>query len=116
MIAKKYIFLAVILTAISVLAGCGGGTGITYPGSATLSWDAPTLNADGSPLTDLAGYKIYYGTSSRSYSVVLISMGTATSYVVSNLANGTYYFAVTAINNSGGESDFSNEVIKTISE
>src|SRR4030042_1896878 len=33
----------------------------------TLSWDAPTTNADGTPLTDLAGYKVYYGTASGTY-------------------------------------------------
>src|SRR4030067_1427045 len=33
-----------------------------------LTWDAPTTNTDGSPLTDLAGYKIYYGDSSGQYS------------------------------------------------
>jgi hypothetical protein len=31
-------------------------------GQATLSWDPPTTNVDGTPLTDLAGYKVYYGT------------------------------------------------------
>ena len=76
----------------------------------TLSWDAPTTNADGTPLTDLAGYKIYYGTSSHAYSTA-IDVGNVTKHMVSNLENGVvYYFAVTAYDTSGNESNFSNEV------
>lgn len=76
----------------------------------TLSWDAPTTNADGTPLTDLAGYKIYYGTSSGAYSTA-IKVGNITKYMAYNLENGVvYYFAVTAYDMSGKESKFSNEV------
>ena len=32
-------------------------------GSATLDWTPVTQNTDGTVLTDLAGYKVYYGTS-----------------------------------------------------
>ena len=75
----------------------------------TLSWDAPTKNADGTPLTDLAGYKIYYGTSSHAYSTA-IDVGNVAKHMVSNLENGVvYYFAVTAHDTSGNESNFSNE-------
>ncbi len=49
----------------------GNGSGSTSSSSSSgyinLSWDAPTINSDGSPLTDLAGYKVYYGTSSYIY-------------------------------------------------
>jgi len=85
-------------------------------GSATLSWAAPTQNSDGSPLLDLAGYKVYWGTSSGNYtnSVTLNGAG-MTTYVVENLLSGTtYYFAVTSFNSDGLESDFSNEASKTI--
>jgi fibronectin type 3 domain-containing protein len=75
----------------------------------TIFWDAPTTNADGAPLNDLAGYKIYYGTSERNYSSE-IDAGNVTNYMVSNLKNGVvYYFAVTAYDTSGNESDYSNE-------
>src|SRR3989304_6108420 len=40
----------------------------SYAGDAILSWNSPTTNMDGSPLNDLAGYRIYYGTASGSYS------------------------------------------------
>ncbi len=80
----------------------------------TLSWDPPTTNADGTPLTDLAGYKIYYGTESGNYTNHL-DVGNVTTYTLTGLQPGTYYFAVTAYDTSNNESDFSNEVSTTIS-
>lgn len=86
-----------------------------YAGQAILSWDPPTTNADGTTLTDLAGYKIYYGTSTGNYSTV-ITVGNVTTYTVTGLTdNITYYFATTAYDTSGNESSFSNEVSKIIS-
>ena len=84
-------------------------------GSAVLSWQPPTQNADGSPLTNLAGYKVYWGTSPGSYpnSVTLNNPG-LTTYVVDNLVSGTYYFVVTALNTLGAESQMSNSASKTI--
>lgn len=84
-------------------------------GTATLSWSPPTTNADGSPITDLAGYKIYYGTASGNYSQS-IDVGNVTTYTFSSLADGnTYYFSATAYNSSGSESALSNEASKTLS-
>jgi hypothetical protein len=75
--------------------------------TATLTWNADTS-------TNLAGYKVHFGTASGVYSSS-ISLGNVTSYTVTNLLIGnTYYFAVTAYNNSGIESGFSNEVSKSI--
>ncbi len=84
-------------------------------GSATLSWTPPTTNTDGSPLTNLAGYKVYWGTSQGNYpnSVTLNNPG-LTSYVVGNLAPGTYFFVATALNSAGVESTFSSAASKTI--
>jgi hypothetical protein len=84
-------------------------------GSATLSWTPPTTNTDGSPLTNLAGYKVYWGTSLGNYpnSTTLSNPGLS-SYVVTNLAPGTYYFVATAFNTSGVESSFSSVASKTI--
>jgi hypothetical protein len=89
-------------------------------GTATLSWNAPTTNADGSPLTDLAGYKVYYGSVSIAYTqtvdVGMTGSPSAPSYVINNLADGnTYYFAVTAYDSSGNESGYSGEVSKAFS-
>jgi len=79
-------------------------------GSATISWTPPTTNADGSALTDLAGYRIYYGTSpgNMTTSVTVNNIG-LTSFVVNNLlVNSTYYFSMTAVDTSGNESSLSN--------
>ena len=80
-----------------------------------MSWLPPTQNTDGSPLTDLAGYKIYWGQSQRDYSnsVTLNNPGLA-SYIVEQLTSGRWYFATTSFNSHGVESAFSNEGSKTI--
>jgi hypothetical protein len=84
-------------------------------GSATISWTPPTTNADGSPLTNLRGYKIYYGTNSSNLTQVLDLPNPGTSRgVVENLAPGTWYFAVTSYNSSNVESNRSNVTSKTI--
>ncbi|MEW6053688.1 MAG: fibronectin type III domain-containing protein [Nitrospirota bacterium] len=85
-----------------------------YPAQTTLVWKAPTANEDGTPITNLAGYRVHYGTASRSYAQK-IDAGNVTTHTVTNLAEGTtYYFAVTAYNVSGQESKLSNEISRTI--
>lgn len=75
------------------------------PGAATISWMPPTENVDGSTLTNLAGYHLYYGTSQSNLNqVVDITNPGLASYVLSNLSAGTWYFAVTSINTDGVES------------
>jgi hypothetical protein len=84
-------------------------------GSATLSWTAPTQNTDGSSISGLSGYRIYYGTSAGSLgSMVQVSNPGASTYVVDNLRSGTWYFAVSAYNASGAESDRSTVGSKAI--
>lgn len=84
-------------------------------GSATLSWVTPTQNTDGSSLTDLSGYRIYYGNSAGNLTSSVSVSASATSYTVSGLTNGTiYYFAMTSLNASGLESERSTAVSKTI--
>jgi len=89
---------------------------VPMTGSVTLSWTAPTQNTDGSPLTDLAGYRIYYGTSPGNYTQqpIVIDNPGLTSYVVDNLAAGTYYFVSTSVNLQGIQSDYSNVATKTV--
>ncbi len=78
-----------------------------------LAWEAPATNTDGTPLT-VAGYKLYYGQSSGTYSSVL-DIGNQTTYTVTGLTAGsTYYFAVTVYDAWGKESTFSNEVSATL--
>lgn len=84
-------------------------------GSATLSWLPPTLNTDGTQLTNLGGYKIYYGTSAGSLtSVISINTAGIASYVVDGLTPGAWYFAITARTTSGVESNRTPVVTKTI--
>jgi len=87
----------------------------TAIGTVTLSWVAPTQNSDGSPLMDLAGYKIYYRKNSGSYNqAVRLDNPSVSTYVVDQLSPATYYFAATALNTSGVESSFSAEVTRTV--
>ena len=87
----------------------------TATGSATLSWQAPTQRTDGSSLTDLAGYKIYWGQSQGNYpnSVTIDNPGVST-YVIEQLTPATWYFVATAFDSKGVESQFSNVASKTI--
>jgi len=84
-------------------------------GSATLNWTPPTQNTDGSTLTDLAGYKIYWGTSPGNYpNSITINNASVSTYVVDNLAPGTYEFVATAFNTEGIESRYSGAATKVV--
>ncbi len=84
-------------------------------GSVTLNWTAPTQNTDGSVLMNLAGYKIYYGTSPDNYpNQISINNPGITTDLVDNLTPNTWYFVSTAFNSAGEESDVSNVAIRTI--
>jgi hypothetical protein len=84
-------------------------------GNATLSWTPPTQNDDGSTLTDLAGFRIQYGSSpsALTQTIQVANAGVAT-YVVTGLTSGSWYFTVRAYNTSGAESANSAVVSKTI--
>jgi hypothetical protein len=83
-------------------------------GSATLSWTPPTRNTDGSALTNLAGYRVVYGRSSSTLDqIVQIANPGVSTYTVTGLSSGAWYFAVRAYSSSG-ESTVSNVGTKTI--
>ena len=110
---KKVSLCAVILSVFLIITA-----ETVLAGSATVSWNANTE-------PDLASYKIYYGTSTRSgtdpktcgmcgYSASL-NVGKVITYTFNNLTNGqTYYFSVSAIDTSSNESAFSAQVSKNI--
>ena len=113
---KNFLKGVFLLSFSCVLAvGCGGSEtssnssngGIPSGNmSANLTWDA---NQE----PDLAGYKVYYGTTSRNYTTP-IDVGNSISSTVPNLAAGVqYFFSITAYDTSGYESIFSNEVSRT---
>lgn len=81
----------------------------------TINWMPPTENTDGTPLTDLSGYDIYYGTSSGNYTqtITVSNPGIAT-YVVDNLSPGTYYFSVAAVGSDGAQSPLAPEISATV--
>ncbi len=119
-----------------LLAACGGGGGggteagssttssSTVPpagsvsaSSATISWTAPVVRADQTPLSlaDIGGYRVYYGASADNYTnSVDVTDGAAVQVTVTNLPSGTYYFVVTAYDVKGRESTYSPVVIKII--
>jgi hypothetical protein len=109
------------LTATSTYTlSCSGAAGTTLqsttvavtaatPGSATLNWSAPTDDTDGGALTPLAGYTIYYGTSPGSLTqFVPVADASVTSFTVTGLAAGTWYFGVQADALDGTHSALSN--------
>jgi hypothetical protein len=105
-------FFAFLIFTLLLVAGCGGGGGNEGGGTIKLAWDANTES-------DLAGYHVYYGTSSGAYTnlvdagMAALSDGTVT-YSLTNLTKGqTYCIAVTAYNTSYYQSGFSNEVCGT---
>lgn len=106
---------------LSTLAalGCGGGSsGATALPEQSVAGNSARVSWSAVEAPDLAGYRVYYGTASRSYLQAKgqgVIVGLATSYVVEGLQPGrTYFFAVTAIDYSNNESDYSAEVSKLI--
>jgi len=110
----------------------GGASIASGPNSTKLTWDVPQKRTDGTTLNNIKGYKVYYGMASLTYTrVVQVSIEDPAlscqdgdiagkkktdkrecSYVVQGLGKGSYYFAATAYDDKGNESDFSNEVSK----
>lgn len=119
----RNILIILVLAGILVVAGFifWNKKQVNTTGTAILSWSANTE-------PDLAGYKIYYGTSPRTDSCPAggyadkIDVGKtdtpdAPSYTIKNLAGGkTYYFSITSYDTSGNESCFSDEMSKALSK
>jgi hypothetical protein len=83
---------------------------------ATLTWTAPTTNTDGSPLVNLAGYRVHYwnDTDHAVDTVTDIPNAMATMFTVTPLPSGRWHFDMTAYNTAGVESVFSEEVTKVV--
>jgi hypothetical protein len=101
MVSRQILRLA-LCCALYIFCGCMQAMATDV----SLAWDA-------SASADVTGYKIYVGTASGTYDAPT-TIGNLTSYTVTGLSSGTYYFSVTAYDASGNESGFSNEVSKTI--
>ena len=86
-------------------------------GAATVSWTPPTANTNGSPLRDLAGFKVLYGTSATALTQMrFINDPAARNVTIAALPSGPWYFVVRAFNRAQLESDNSNLVQRTINE
>jgi hypothetical protein len=84
-------------------------------GSASLSWVPPTEREDGSALTNLAGYRVYYGQLASALDrQIRVDNPGLSAYVVENLGTGTWFFAVSAVDAAGLESRLSITVSKSI--
>jgi hypothetical protein len=71
-------------------------------GSVTLSWAPPPVNTDGSVLTNLAGYDLYYGTTANNLDhTITVNNPGVTRYVIGNLTATTWYFSMAAYNSLG---------------
>lgn len=85
-------------------------------GFATVRWTPPTTNTDGSALTNLASYRIRYGTNRSSLDrTVLVDDPTRRTHTINSLGTGTWYFSVRAVNTSNIESTDSNIASKSVS-
>lgn len=83
------------------------------PGAAILTWTLPTRNTDGTSLTNLAGIRVHYGTTSALSQTVQLS-GPLTKHVIYGLPANTHHFAVRAYTSAGTESELSNIVSKQV--
>jgi len=103
---------------LAILAALGAGVAISDDASLTVT--APSRNTDNSVLDNLAGLNFYRGPLGGPYeligSVPETVAGATVTYLDSNLPDGTYCYVATAYNNQApaDESDYSNEVCKTI--
>lgn len=87
-------------------------------GNATITWTIPTVDTDGKPIQKITGYNLYYGTSPANLATKNSLPPTPQSVTVSNLASGTYYFAMTTCVSDcskGNESDRTNLASKAVS-
>jgi hypothetical protein len=85
-------------------------------GSAVVSWTAPTTNTDGSPLTNLARFRVLYGPSSTNFtSSQTVDDPTRRSTTISSLPAGNWYFTVRGVTTAGVESANSNVATKYVS-
>jgi hypothetical protein len=98
--------LVLLSLTTGLLAACGGGGAGGGTNSVTLEWDAVTNPSPG-------GYRVYVGIASGTYQPFQ-DAGPFTTYTVTGLGSGTYYFVVTAYDMSNNESAFSNEILRIL--
>jgi hypothetical protein len=103
--------VASALPAFSITVKTGG---TTSTGSARLYWVEPTKNTNGTPVTNLGGIRIYYGTSASNLSHMVQVASPTTAYTIGNLAAGVWYFAAAAYTTAGIQGARSAVARKTV--
>lgn len=105
--------LPAITSSASYTLTCSWSGGL---GSAVVNWITPTTNTDGSPLTDLAAFVVFYGSSASALTQSkAIADPAAASTTIASLTPGNWFFAVRSVNAVGVESSNSNVAQKAIS-
>lgn len=111
----NYCLLAICMVMPLLLcSGCGSDSGDSGPGIPHISWVAPGEREDGTPLvlTDIAGYRVYYGATPGEYPEIIEIMDPAAGYIaLSSIPAGTYYVAITVVDSDGRESALSAAVL-----
>lgn len=90
-------------------------TALVQSGSLSLQWSAPVTRADGTPLplSEIDGYRIYYGVSIGNYpNWIDVADSTAQAITITDMPLGTYYLVMTTYDVSGNESAYSSMVTK----
>ncbi len=126
---RRYIEILALVLAVSLLGACGNNNPTSSndvagtqppPGSTAsinLSWTPPATRTDGSylPLGDLAGFRLYMGTSSGNLTPYIdLDSGDISEFSVKNLSSGDYYFAISAFDTDGQESSLSQVILKQV--
>lgn len=118
---RRLVSLGLALLATGLLACAPGGPAdesFTGPGngpgdfSVTLEWEPPTEDAQGHPLHDLDGFRIYHGTEDplTSDNATVVEVGTQPRHTLTGLSGGLRYFGVAAVDERGNESELSEVV------
>jgi len=107
LLGKRAILLSFLVLLAHIISPLEARADALVPApSVSLAWDR-------NPESDVVGYRVYYGPASRRYTNSTY-VGNATTNLTTGLSNGaTYFFAVTALDATGLESDFSKEVVST---
>jgi len=116
----KYLFALILVSPLFACSSESGGSASgdsTTSKAADLSWVAPSEREDGTglALSEIAGYRIYYGTTAGIYqNQIDINDKTAQETQIANIPEGTYFAVMTTIDTDGRESDFSSEVVLSV--
>ena len=113
----NYLLTLILVLPLLACSGGDGGLAVTSSQAVNLTWVAPSEREDGTglSLSEITGFRIYYGAQSGDYSNTIdIDDHTATQTVLAGIPSGTYFVAVTAVDVDGRESQHSEEVKVTV--